>query len=79
MSVKRKVTLITTTVKVHGIDNPEVFSDATADGDGAKAWNLATNNHDIKVGNVFVPFHAIEKVSKTEKTSETEVSDPFCE
>lgn len=79
MSETRKVTLVTTTVKVHGINDPEVFTDAVADGDGAKAWNLATNNHDIKVGNVFIPFHAIEKVSKAEETSEIEVSDPFCE
>ena len=79
MSETRKVTLITTTVKVHGVDNAEVFTDATADGDGTKAWSLATSNHDIKVGNVFIPFHAIEKVSKTEETTETEVSDPFCE
>lgn len=81
--------LVTTTVTVHGVDDPVVFADAvgedgkvTRDGSNAKYQILHgdTVNGNTDDGIVTIPYHAVIMAVITVEDSDpiTEPEDSFC-
>ena len=76
--------LNTTTIYVHGIDTPVVFTDTATYAGGSAAKAMIKMRHDVKVKDengveIYIPFHAI--IMATFEPSTETVEDPtdaFC-
>ena len=78
-----KKPLLTTTVTVHGLDNPIVFADAISNGVTVRYGSIAKqqilNGETVDANNTIIPYHAIIKAEITEtEGTYTEPEDAFC-